>query len=58
MTFRQMTLSVFRGEAISHPLFQPRIEPWYDWHKRFGKLPKRYENSSLFEVFDDLKVSM
>ncbi len=58
MTFRQMTLSVFRGEAIPHPLFQPRIEPWYDWHKRFGKLPKRYENSSLLEVFDDLKVSM
>ncbi|MCS7254044.1 MAG: uroporphyrinogen decarboxylase family protein [Armatimonadota bacterium] len=58
MSFCQMTLNVFACQPISHVLFQPRIEPWYDWHKRFGKLPKRYEKASLLEVFDDLKVSM
>jgi hypothetical protein len=58
MTFKQMTLNVFRGEPIPHVLFQPRIEPWYDWHKRFGKMPKRYEGASLLDVFDDLRVSM
>jgi hypothetical protein len=58
MTFRQMTLNVFCGKPIPHVLFQPRIEPWYDWHKRFRKMPKRYEDASLLDVFDDLCVSM
>ncbi|GIV19210.1 MAG: hypothetical protein KatS3mg023_0961 [Armatimonadota bacterium] len=58
MTFREMNLRVFRGEPLPHVFFQPRIEPWYAWHKQFGKLPPRYREMSLLELFDDLKVSM
>lgn len=58
MTFREMNLRVFRGEPLPHVFFQPRIEPWYAWHKQFGKLPARYREMSLLELFDDLKVFM
>ncbi len=58
MTFREMNLRVFEGKPIPHVFFQPRIEPWYVWHKEFGKLPERYRNMSLLELFDDLGVSM
>jgi len=53
-----MTLRVFRGESLSHIFFQPRIEPWYAWHKQFNRLPERYQNLTLQELFDDLHVSM
>jgi hypothetical protein len=58
MTFREMNLSVFEGRPIPHVLFQPRIEPWYDWHKTFDQVPPRYQNLSLLELFDELHVSM
>lgn len=58
MTFREMNLRVFRGEPLPHVFFQPRIEPWYAWHKEFGKLPPRYADMSLLDLFDDLNVSM
>ncbi len=58
MTFREMNLRVFQGQPIPHVLFQPRFEPWYEWHRLFGKLPKRYEALGLQGTFDDLSVSM
>lgn len=58
MTFREMNLRVFRGEPLPHVFFQPRLEPWYAWHKQFGKLPPRYRDMSLLDLVDDLKVSM
>ncbi len=58
VTFREMNLRVFEGKPIPHVLFQPRIEPWYDWHKTVGVFPEKYQNVSLLELFDDLKVSM
>lgn len=58
MTFRELNLRVFRGEPLPHVFFQPRIEPWYAWHRQFGKLPPRYSTMSLLELFDDLHVSM
>lgn len=58
MDFREMNLRVFAGQPISHPLFQPRIEPWYAWHQQFGKLPPRYQEMTLPQLFDDLQVSM
>lgn len=58
MTFREMNLRIFRGEPIPHVFFQPRIEPWYDWHMRFGKMPKQYEGLSLLDLFDRLEISM
>jgi len=58
MTFRQMNLNVFRGEPIPHVLFQPRVEPWYDWHKTFDSLPEQYQRLGLRGFFDELHISM
>ena len=57
MSLREMNLRVFRGEAIPHVLFQPRIEPWYEWHRIFNHLG-RYQRLSMPGFFDDLGVSM
>ena len=58
MTFREMNLNVFSGKPLPHVFFQPRLEPWYDWHKTFGNLPSKYQNLSLLGLLDDLHVSM
>ncbi len=58
MTFREMNLKVFKGEPIPHVLFQPRIEPWFDWHLLFNKMPPALQDISMQKFFDDLDVSM
>lgn len=58
LSFREMNLRVFQGESIPHVLFQPRIEPWFHWHKLFGGLPERYRDMELSECFDVLDSSM
>ncbi|MEK6645590.1 MAG: uroporphyrinogen decarboxylase family protein [Candidatus Firestonebacteria bacterium] len=58
MNFKEMNLRIFEGKKIPHVLFQPRIEPWYHWHKHFNMLPEKYKNMSILELFDDLKISM
>jgi hypothetical protein len=39
MSRREMNLRVFQGEPIPHVFFQPRFEPWFDWHTQFDSLP-------------------
>lgn len=58
VTFREMNLRVFEGKPLPHVFFQPRLEPWYDWHRTFGSLPEEVRDLSLIELFDDLQVSM
>lgn len=58
MTFREMNLRVFQGKPIPHVFFQPRIEPWYDWHRTFDQLPERYKGGTILDFVDDLGVSM
>jgi len=58
MTYREMNLAVFSGDPIPHPLYQPRIEPWFEWHRIFGKLPDRYRRSTVRDLYDDLDISM
>lgn len=58
MNFREMNRAVFAGERLPHVLFQPRIEPWFAWHKEFGCMPERYAPMSLLQFFDHLDVSM
>ncbi len=57
MTYRQMNLAVFAGEAIPHVFFQPRFEPWYVWHKQFDSLPERLKDMSMTEVYEDVGCS-
>lgn len=58
MTRKEMNLRVFRGEPVPHVFFQPRFEPWYEWHKQFGGLPWQVRGLSLREVFDLIGASM
>jgi len=58
MTFREMNLNVFARRPIPHVFFQPRLEPWYDWHKTFDSLPAGYRGQSLLDVVDDLQISL
>ena len=58
MTFREMNLRVFRGEALPHVFFQPRFEPWFAWHQQFDSLPERLRGLSLTDVYDLIGASM
>lgn len=58
MAFREMNLNVFAEKPVPHVFFQPRFEPWYDWQKQFGHLPRQYRNHSLMELYDAFQVSM
>jgi len=58
MTFREMNLAVFERTPVPHVFFQPRIEPWFAWHRTFGKLPERYRKSSVRDFYDELDISL
>lgn len=58
MNFREMNLRIFQGKAVPHVFFQPRFEPWYEWHKIFNSMPERYRDMSLLDLYDHLQVSM
>ncbi len=58
MTKREQNLAVFEGKELSHVFFQPRMEPWYAWHREGGNLPEPYPEMSLLEVYDELDLSM
>jgi hypothetical protein len=57
-SFREMNLRVFRREPLPHVFFQPRIEPWVQWHQRRNLLPEPLRGRSLPETFDWLGASM
>ena len=58
MTFREMNLAVFRGEALPHVFCQPRIEPWLFWQKEFGELPEDLRGLDVREVYERIGASM
>jgi hypothetical protein len=58
MTYREMNRRVFAGEPIPHVLFQPRMEPWFHWHKIFHQMPPRYRGMNVAEFYDDIDCSM
>ncbi|MCC7409693.1 MAG: hypothetical protein IT442_16630 [Phycisphaeraceae bacterium] len=60
MNRRQMNLAVFeRTVRPTDPVFfQPRVEPWFAWHRTMGKLPARYAGMDTRGFMDDLGVSM
>jgi hypothetical protein len=58
LTRREVNLRVFSGEPLPHVFFQPRFEPWFDWHRQFGTLPAQLEGMELREVYDLLSASM
>jgi hypothetical protein len=57
-SFREMNLAVYQGLPLPHVFFQPRFEPWHDWHKRFGKLPPDYARMGVRDLYDYANASM
>ncbi len=55
---RATNLGIFRGEPANGVFFQPRIEPWFDLHRRLGDLSPRLTAMSLRDFYDDLELSM
>lgn len=58
MNFREMNLRVFQRKPIPQVFFQPRFEPWYEWHRIFNSLPPAYAGMSLLELYDHVGASM
>ncbi len=58
MTLREMNLRVFQHKAIPHVFFQPRFEPWFDWHTQFDSLPPKLQGLSLRDAYDLIGASM
>jgi hypothetical protein len=58
VTLREMNLRVFQGKSVPHPFFQPRLEPWFQWHRTFGRLSGEAEARGLRGLYTDLGLSM
>lgn len=58
MTLKEMNLRVFQRRPIPHVFFQPRFEPWLDWHRQFNSLPPQVAGLSLQEAYDLIGASM
>jgi hypothetical protein len=52
MTLREKNLAVFRRRPAPGVFFQPRFEPWFDWHRQFGTLPSKLAGKSVLEAYD------
>jgi hypothetical protein len=58
MNYRQHNLAIFQRQPVDQVLFQPRIEPWFDWHRIFNSTPEKYKFEHVSELFDALDCSM
>jgi hypothetical protein len=60
MNHRQMNLAVFERTlpAAGPVFFQPRVEPWFAWHKVMNQLPAEYQHTDVRGFMDALGVSM
>lgn len=58
LTIGEMNLHICRREPIQHRFFQPRFEPWFDWHSQFTNLPPELEDLSLRDTHELVNASM
>jgi len=58
MNFRERILKTFKREKIDKIVWQPRIEHWYTVNKLKNKLPQKYKNKNILEIYDDLNASV
>jgi hypothetical protein len=52
LSFREMTLAIFRGQDPGGILWQPRLDYWYEVNSRRGTLPDPLRQASLLETYD------
>lgn len=58
MNYRQLNLAIFQRHPVDRVFFQPRIEPWHDWHRIFNSTPEKYKFDKVSDLFDALDCSM
>jgi hypothetical protein len=60
MTKKEMNLAVFAGRPLPRVFFQPRLEPWFHWHKEVHPelMPELYGSKDIFGFSDALDLSM
>lgn len=54
MTNRERILAVFDGRPVDRIPWIPRLQLWYEAHRREGTLPEEYRDFSLREIEQDL----
>jgi len=54
MTHKERMLATLRGEPTDVIPWAPRLDLWYNAHKRAGTLPDRYRSAALQDITDDL----
>jgi len=54
VTHKERMLSVLRGEPTDMIPWAPRLDLWYNAHKRAGTLPAKYRGAALRDITDDL----
>ena len=54
MTHKERMLCTLRGEPTDMIPWAPRLDLWYNAHKRAGTLPVRYSGGTLRDITDDL----
>ena len=58
MTDRERMRAIMNHEPVDRVIWQPRLEHWYNTNKRLGRLPERYRDMTLIDLYDDLGASM
>lgn len=53
-THRQRMLTALKGEIVDRLPWVPRLDLWYNAHKRAGTLPAPFQQASLYEITDAL----
>lgn len=54
MTHKERMLAVVKGEPVDRVPWVPRLDLWYNAHRRAGSLPAKYKNTSLKQITEDL----
>ena len=54
MSHKERMLAAIRGEPVDTVPWVPRLDLWYNAHKRAGTLPSEYREATLKEITEDL----
>jgi hypothetical protein len=54
MTHRERMLAVLKQEDTDRVPWVPRLDLWYNAHRRAGTLPDRYRDATLMQICEDL----
>src|SRR6266542_708537 len=58
LSLTEMNQRIFERKPIPHVFFQPRFEPWFDWHRQFNTLPEYLRGISMRDAYDLIGASL